>query len=157
MLRAVADNRGVVMVNFMAMTVDPSEPGEVGFALDVLLHGGRSNATVADVVDHIEHVITTAGIEHVGLGSDFDGSPRFFFPMGLRDVTDLPKITLELMRRGYDDIQIRMILGENFLRVLADAERARDGHLQNRAPIQKTRSEAEVIRSTGAWESGLSR
>ena len=131
MLRAMADNRGVVMVNFMALAVDPDEPGEVGFALDALLHGGRSNATGADVVDHIEHVIAVAGIEHVGLGSDFDGSPRFFFPMGLRDVTDFPKITLELLRRGYDDEQIRKILGENFLRVLRNAEGAREGPAQS--------------------------
>lgn len=124
MLRAVADNGGVVMVNFMALAVDPDQPGEVGFVIDVLLHGGRSNATVADVVDHIEHMIAVAGVEHVGLGSDFDGSPPSFFPMGLRDVGDFPNVTLELLRRGYSEEQIRLVLGENFLRVLSSAEQA---------------------------------
>ncbi len=127
MLRAIAANGGVVMVNCMAMMVDPDEPGELGFALDVLLHGGRANASVADVVDHIEHVVEIAGIEHVGLGSDFDGSPPSFFPMGLRDVSDFPNITLELLRRGYSEEQIRLILGENILRVLSAAARIAAG------------------------------
>ena len=55
-----------------------------------------------------------------------------FFPMGLRDVADLPAITLELLRRGYDAEQVRMVLGANLLRVLAAAERAKVGNV--RAP-----------------------
>ena len=82
-------------------------------------------ADVTDVADHIDHVVQLAGVDHVGLGSDFDGSPRFYFPMGLRDVGDFPQITLELLRRGYNEMQIRMILGENLLRVLEATEQAR--------------------------------
>jgi membrane dipeptidase len=123
MLRAIAKNGGVVMVNFMALAVD-RDRDSFDFILDLMLNGGNAAVSISDVVDHIEHIAKVAGIEHVGLGSDFDGSPEFFFPMGLRDVTDLPNITLELLRRGYDEKQIRMILGENLLRVLAAAERA---------------------------------
>jgi membrane dipeptidase len=111
------------MINFMGMVLD-SNRGTAEFILDLLLHGGRAGVSVADAVDHIEHVIEVAGIEHVGLGSDFDGSPSWFFPMGLRDVADLPNITLELLERGYSAEQIRLVLGENLLRVLAAAERA---------------------------------
>jgi membrane dipeptidase len=125
MLRAIGANEGVVMINFMGMVLDPHR-SSFRFILDLLLHGGSTEVSVSHVVDHIEHVASVAGIEHVGLGSDFDGSPRSFFPMGLRDVSDLPNITLELLRRGYDPDQIRRILGENLLRVLAAAERARD-------------------------------
>jgi membrane dipeptidase len=60
------------------------------------------------------------GAEHVGLGSDFDGADM---PYGMEDVTGLPKITEELMRRGYTDSQIRDILGENTLRVMEQVER----------------------------------
>ncbi len=124
MLRAIGANGGVVMINFMGMVLDPDK-NTFQFILDLLLHSGSTDVSVSDVVDHIEHVVEVAGIEHVGLGSDFDGSPRIFFPMGLRDVGDFPTITLELLRRGYNAEQIRMILGENFLRVLTAAERAK--------------------------------
>ncbi len=130
MLRAIAVNGGVVMINFSGFALD-RQRNTFQFILDLLLHGGSTDVSISDVVDHIEHVTEVAGIEHVGLGSDFDGSPRFFFPMGLRDVGDFPKITLELLRRGYDNHQIRMILGENFLRVLTAAERARASHVQS--------------------------
>ncbi len=123
MLRAIGANGGVVMINFMGMVLDPHK-STLEFILDLLLHGGSTDVSVSDVVDHIEHVVKVAGIEHVGLGSDFDGSPRIFFPMGLHDVSDFPNITLELLRRGYNAEQIRMILGENFLRVLTAAELA---------------------------------
>jgi membrane dipeptidase len=63
---------------------------------------------------------TLAGIDHVGIGSDFDGAP--FTPEGLKDIGDFPNITVELMRRGYSDEDIRKILGGNILRVLSDVE-----------------------------------
>ncbi len=121
MLRAIGANDGVVMINFMGMVLDPDK-STFSFILDLLLHGGSTVVSVSDVVDHIEHVAKVAGIKHVGLGSDFDGSPGSFFPMGLRDVGDFPNITLELLRRGYAADQIQLILGENLLRVLAAAE-----------------------------------
>ncbi len=73
-----------------------------------------------EIVDHIDHAVKLVGAEHVGLGSDFDGADM---PYGMEDVTGLPKITEELMRRGYTDSQIRDILGENTLRVMEQVER----------------------------------
>lgn len=78
--------------------------------------------SVADVVDHIDHVVAVAGIDHVGLGSNFDGIASV--PTDLDDVSCLPRITEELLRRGYETAQIRKILGENTLRVLRDMQRA---------------------------------
>ena len=65
---------------------------------------------------HIEHIVKTAGIDHVGLGSDFDGVTAL--PAGIDDCGDLPLLTERLMDRGFSDVDIRKILGENFLRVL---------------------------------------
>ncbi len=73
------------------------------------------------VVDHIEHIAGVAGVDHVCLGSDFDGIP--FGPAGLDDVSKFPFITEELSRRGFSLIDIRKILGENVLRVLAANEK----------------------------------
>ena len=71
---------------------------------------------VSDVVDHIEHIARVAGIDHVGLGSDFDGIPPP--PIGIEDVSQFPNITEELVKREYSDEDIRKILGENTMRVM---------------------------------------
>ena len=72
------------------------------------------------IVDHIDHAVKIAGVDHVGLGSDYDGSDM---PLGMEDVTHLPQITQALLDRGYSDVDIKKILGENTLRVLAEVER----------------------------------
>jgi len=72
-------------------------------------------------VDHIEHIAQVAGVDHVCLGSDFDGIP--LAPAGLDDVSKLPFITEELSRRGFSAVDIRKILGGNLLRVFREAER----------------------------------
>ena len=72
------------------------------------------------IVDHIDHAVKAAGIDHVGLGSDFDGA---VMPIGMQDVTHLPQITDALLKKGYSESDIRKILGENTLRVLADVQR----------------------------------
>jgi len=81
----------------------------------------QPNVTLGDVADHIEHVVAIAGIDHVGIGSDYDGlsSP---LPQGLEDVSTYPALLAELMRRGWTDAQIRKLAGENVLRVMAAAE-----------------------------------
>ena len=71
------------------------------------------------IVDHIDHAVKIAGVDHVGLGSDFDGASM---PEGMEDVTRLPKITEELLRRGYTEPQIKGILGENLLRLMEKVE-----------------------------------
>jgi membrane dipeptidase len=68
-------------------------------------------------VDHIEHIARVAGVDHVCLGSDFDGIP--IAPEGLDDVSKMPFVTRELVRRGFSEADVRKILGENVLRVLA--------------------------------------
>ena len=72
------------------------------------------------IVEHIDHAVKVAGIEHVGLGSDFDGA---VMPLGMEDVTHIPQITDALVQKGYSDADIRKILGENVLRVMKDVER----------------------------------
>ncbi len=72
------------------------------------------------VVEHIDHAVKLVGADHVGLGSDFDGA---VMPQGLEDCSKLPKLTEALLRKGYSESDIRKILGENTLRVLAEAER----------------------------------
>jgi membrane dipeptidase len=78
--------------------------------------------TIHDVVDHIEHVIKTAGIDHVGLGSDYDGIDSA--PVQLEDVSKYPLITQELLNRGYTKEQILKVLGGNFMRVFRAVEKA---------------------------------
>ena len=76
--------------------------------------------SVAEVVDHIEHIAQVGGTDHVGIGSDFDGTEQL--PDGLEDVTCYPAITAELLERGWVESDIRKILGENALRALETAE-----------------------------------
>lgn len=68
-----------------------------------------------EIVDHIDHMVSVAGVEHVGLGSDFDGATM---PDGMEDCTKVPLITDELVKRGYSEGDVRKILGENFMRVM---------------------------------------
>ena len=77
--------------------------------------------TVGDVVDNIDHVVQLVGIDHVGLGSDYDGV--FSLPKGAQDVSGYPNIIDELLKRGYSEADIRKICGENTLRVWSEVER----------------------------------
>ena len=81
----------------------------------------RPVTTLAQVADHIEHIRQAAGIDHVGLGSDFDGIPDA--PVGLEGVDRYPALLEELMRRGWTDADIAKVAGENVLRVMAAAEK----------------------------------
>ncbi len=135
MLRALAQNGGVVMINFFDAMVNPhldaSVMAEVHRRLPeaqrydlwnvvyaVKRERGLPGATLDDVLDHLDHAVSVAGIDHVGLGSDFDGID--VAPTGLEDVTQYPDLTEILIERGYSDEDIEKILGENFLRVLRD-------------------------------------
>jgi membrane dipeptidase len=79
----------------------------------------KKYASVSDFVDHIDHIVKIAGIDHVGIGSDFDGGGRIY---GCWDVSQMGNITLELVRRGYSDEQIQKIWAENLLRVFKEVE-----------------------------------
>jgi membrane dipeptidase len=78
-------------------------------------------AHLTDVADHIDHIRKVAGVEHIGLGGDFDGITAV--PRGLEDVSTYPALTAELLRRGYHEDDVKKILGENVLRVMREAER----------------------------------
>jgi len=98
MIQAMADRGGVMGMNFAPSFVHPT------------------HATAQGVVDHIDHIVGLAGPDHVGLGSDFDGIHST--PEGLEDVTKMPRITAELVKRGYGEEDIRKILGGNHLRLI---------------------------------------
>jgi membrane dipeptidase len=104
-LARMPENGGVVMVNFV-----PS----------FLTYDG--NATIATVADHIEHVRNVAGIDHVGIGSDFDGIESE--PVGLEDTSTYPALFVELSRRGWSEDDLAKLAGENVLRAMRGAERA---------------------------------
>jgi membrane dipeptidase len=100
MIKSLANNGGVMGVNFAPSFVHP-------------IH-----ATLEGVVDHIDHIVKLVGPDHVGLGSDFDGIPST--PTGLEDVSKIPDITKELVKRGYPNDYIAKILGGNHLRLIKD-------------------------------------
>jgi membrane dipeptidase len=95
-----------------------AEMREKWFAIDKRFP--RSTADVSDAVDHIDHIVNLVGVDHVGIGSDFDGGGGI---RGCNDVSQLANITLELVRRGYDEQQIRKIWGGNLMRVFRQVER----------------------------------
>jgi membrane dipeptidase len=74
----------------------------------------------AKIIEHIDHAVKVAGVDHVGLGSDFDGANM---PYGMEDATKLPKITEALLQKGYSEGDVKKILGENTLRVMGEVER----------------------------------
>jgi len=132
-LKLVAKNGGVIMVNFYPAYIGKEENwksfAELGH---IHIHdcveedvtkwrknGRVPTADVGTVVDHIDYIVKVAGIDHVGLGSDFDGVPTL--PTGLEDVSKYPAITTELVRRGYSDEDIRKILGLNLVRAFQEA------------------------------------
>ena len=142
-LPLVKANNGVVMINFYSGFVVPEGARAMSKMFDVVrdlrkkypddsvkFRGAirawqKENdypaGTVHTVVDHIERVIQKAGVDHVGLGSDYDGITKV--PDQLNDVSYYPYITQELLNRGYKKVDIVKILGGNVLRVMKDAEK----------------------------------
>lgn len=98
----------------------------------------RTIATVADVADHIDHIRKVAGINHVGIGGDFDGITST--PAGLESVADYPNLFAELIRRGYSDDDLKKIAGLNVLRVIRKAEEV-SKKLRSSMPAIDTRIE----------------
>ncbi len=143
MLRALAKNGGVVGVNLGAAFLNQKdaeelkqaishenalEPNLAGAELDQFAakegaesgesHPHLGNATVEDAAECIDHIVKVAGIEHVGIGSDFDGTE--IVPRGLEDVSKMPNLTEALLKRGYSEGDIKKIMGGNFLRVVRE-------------------------------------
>jgi membrane dipeptidase len=141
-LALMRQNGGIVMVNFYSGFVtreganilrDMFEverrflrefSGDTAAARQAYRDWRRANpvprGTVGTVADHIDHIVRVAGIDHVGLGSDYDGVTSL--PEGLEDVSRFPHLTAELLRRGYLERDVRKILGGNILRVMRQAE-----------------------------------
>ena len=146
MIVALAKNGGVIQINFGSTFINKEshdygmarmaagrqylaehpevtesflyrEFGEI-YAKD---HGPMIYASLGDVLDHFDHVVGLVGVDHVGLGSDFDGVGDSL-PVGLKDVSSYPNLVEGLLRRGYTEGDIRKILGENLLRVWEAAE-----------------------------------
>ena len=151
MLRAMAKNGGVVQVNFYDAFIDETyrkadaaqakdRDAAVKAYTDQLKAAGKTvtyldrdrierewaakipRPPLSSLIDHIDHIAKVAGIDHVGLGSDFDGVSGAT-PQGIDSAADLPKITQALLDRGYSADDIRKILGENLLRVFRETER----------------------------------
>jgi membrane dipeptidase len=100
----------------------PSDPAAVKAAVDAwTVANPAPRATIADVADHIDHIRKVAGIDHIGIGSDFDGITQVV--LDLDDVSKYPNLTAELLRRGYSDGDIKKILGQNVLRVMREVEK----------------------------------
>jgi membrane dipeptidase len=139
MLRALAKNGGVVSINFYPGFINNKdaeagaksitqmsshEPTETGAALDAFARKAHfeestmkpANATIADVVAHIDHAVKIAGIDHVGIGSDFDGIDSV--PKGLEDISKMPQLAAALKQKGYSEADIQKIWGGNVLRVI---------------------------------------
>jgi membrane dipeptidase len=87
---------------------------------EYVLRGDLPRVAWTKIIEHIDHAVKVAGIDHVGLGSDFDGANM---PFGMEDVSKLPQITNALLEKGYSEGDVRKILGENTLRVMAEVER----------------------------------
>lgn len=142
-LKLVKANGGVVMVNFFSGFVTPEgaratqKMFEVGRELkkkypddeakyrEAFRAWAKDNdyppGDVRDIVDHIDHVAKVAGIDHVGIGSDFDGVPKL--PAQMKDVSCYPLLTQIMLDRGYTKEQIHKVLGGNLMRVFTDAEK----------------------------------
>jgi membrane dipeptidase len=104
-------------------------------------------ATLTDVADHIEHVRRVAGIDHVGIGSDFDGTDNQL-PVGLEDVSTFPVLLAELSRRGWSEEDLRKLAGENVLRVMTMAERVSARLRRERPPSTRTIEELDRKRAS---------
>ncbi|HEV8197534.1 MAG TPA: dipeptidase [Gemmatimonadales bacterium] len=134
-LARLPKNGGVVMVPFVTSFVSAALKAweDSGAALR---KGPRPHVTIKDVADHIDHVRQVAGVDHVGIGSDFDGITETV--EGLEDVSAFPALFAELARRGWKEAELRKLAGENVLRVLGQAERVAARLQKTRSPSAKT-------------------
>ncbi len=150
MMRALAKNGGVIMINYATAflseefrVASEKKTGDVVALMAAMSKkcGGNEACTVMEseriqhgamakgelpkvtwdkIVEHIDHAVKVAGVDHVGLGSDFDGATM---PIGMEDVSKLPKITDALLKKGYSEQDIDKILGGNILRVMEQVEK----------------------------------
>jgi membrane dipeptidase len=125
MIRAMAAKGGVIQITFVDEFLDdasykhydraPMRREEIEKTF-----GPGPKVSWEKIIEHIDHAVKIAGVDHVGLGSDFDGATM---PAGMDDVSYLPNITAALLKKGYRESDLRKILGENILRVLEESRR----------------------------------
>lgn len=157
-LSRMAKNGGVVMVTFVPSFVSrelaewgrPIEKAMQGISSvedirrlereNAVAHGPAPKATLAQVADHIEHVAKVAGVDHVGIASDFDGDGG---PVGLEDVSRYPYLFAELIRRGWKDDDLRKVAGLNLIRTFSEAEAVAARLQRERQPSLKTIQELD--------------
>ncbi len=156
-LRRVKTNGGIVMVTFVgsfisnamndsievwrpqfqaALATAASDSDSVRVRREFMRTHQMPRATVADVADHVEHVRDVAGVDHVGLGGDYDGTSGL--PVGMEDVSGFPRLFAELIRRGWSDADLKKLAGLNMLRVLREVEAVSHRLRQERGPSTKT-------------------
>jgi membrane dipeptidase len=153
-LRLLPKNGGVVMVTFVPSFLSPKvvawdrqrtaeqerlrdlHPKDENAQKQALAAWTQATppprATIGDVAGHIDHIRKVAGIDHIGIGSDFDGITST--PEGLEDVSTYPALTAELLRRGYTDADVKKILGLNVLRVMREVEKVSKTLRSRRGP-----------------------
>ncbi len=139
LIKAIAEKGGVIGVNFFPYFLSERVKGpweefwkkagelrkQYGKEADEMIKKERKklpNADIKDIVRHIKYMVNLVGVEHVGIGSDFEGISMA--PRGFEDVTKFKNLVYELLKEGFTEKQIRMILGENFLRVFKKADEA---------------------------------
>ena len=163
-LRRVPANGGVVMAVFLSGFVSDEVRRQMQPGFDLAEAYERENpdatveeirevrrkwtaenppppATIGQLADHIDHLAEVAGVDHVGIGSDFDGGE--FTPIGLEDVSGFPNLVAELLRRGYSDEDVRAIARGNILRVMRGAEAAASRIQAEREPSEATIEELD--------------
>ncbi|HEX6589654.1 MAG TPA: dipeptidase [Longimicrobiales bacterium] len=131
-LRRLPDNGGVVMITFVPGFISNDVRAWESLPREQRDTTPAPRATMADAIAHIEHVRDVAGIEHVGIGGDFDGISSV--PVGLEDVSTYPALFAELARRGWSEAELKQLAGENVLRVWREVERVAARLQRERAP-----------------------
>jgi membrane dipeptidase len=135
-LRRLPQNGGVVMITFVPSFINAENTRWSQLPEQQRSATPEPRATIADVIRHIEHVRRVAGIDHVGIGSDFDGIGST--PVGLEDVSTFPALFAELSRRGWTEAELRKLAGENVLRAWRAAEQVAQRLQRQRPPSTAT-------------------
>jgi len=155
-LRLMPANGGVVHVNFIREFVSPKNPEwqekrtavlkdlHAHLDTDEAIHKGIADwekanphprGTISDVADHIDHIRKVAGVDHVGIGADFDDVALDSMAIGLENVTRYPYLFAELLHRGYSDDDVLKIAGRNHLRALRQMEKVAAELQKSEAPL----------------------
>jgi membrane dipeptidase len=163
-LRLMPQDGGVVMVTFVGgfvserarawsaaraaeearlRSLNPGDPARVASLMQAWTQANPApRATISDVADHVDHVRRVAGVNHVGLGGDFDGTTSL--PVGLEGVEGYPLLIAELLRRGWTDSDVRKLAGENVLRVIRAADETAARLQRTRRPSSATLQELDA-------------